>query len=225
MSDCETCLGEQQPPPDIASRYVARRNCDVQVIAAEATITRSFKLAAASGWRGTGRSTSSWGSAGRSTSSRGSAGRSASGGSGTRRSAAAALAAATNLAALDLGQAQLGHLEAARLLAAAVAARVAAGRSWSTAARGTGSRSGTGRSTSSGSCTARGRSTARWRSSATAVLVEQAGVGAVDAGETNQRGGNPCEFHLTSPTQSGPWNVMTVVNRSIHLAWWSRSAD
>jgi hypothetical protein len=25
---------------------------------------------------------------------------------------------------------------------------------------------------------------------------EQAGVGAVDAGETNQRGGNPCKLHL-----------------------------
>jgi hypothetical protein len=34
--------------------------------------------------------------------------------------------------------------------------------------------------------------------------VEQASVGAVDAGETNQRGGNPNVLHLTSPTQSGP---------------------
>jgi hypothetical protein len=31
------------------------------------------------------------------------------------------------------------------------------------------------------------------------MLVEQAGVGAVDAGETNQRGGNPNVLHLSSP--------------------------
>ena len=29
------------------------------------------------------------------------------------------------------------------------------------------------------------------------MVVEQAGIGAVDAGKTNQRGGNPCEFHLS----------------------------
>jgi hypothetical protein len=39
------------------------------------------------------------------------------------------------------------------------------------------------------------------------MMTEQAGVGTVDAGETNQRGGNPCKFHLDSPTEAGPWNV------------------
>lgn len=35
------------------------------------------------------------------------------------------------------------------------------------------------------------------------VTVEQAGVGTVDAGETNQRGGNPCKFHLRLSYRSG----------------------
>lgn len=34
------------------------------------------------------------------------------------------------------------------------------------------------------------------------MMMEQAGVGAVDAGETNQRGGNPNVLHLTSPEHS-----------------------
>lgn len=33
--------------------------------------------------------------------------------------------------------------------------------------------------------------------------MEQASVGAVDAGETNQRGGNPNVLHLTSPNTIG----------------------
>ena len=186
--------GGEDSPPDIASRSVVHRDCDVQVIVV-GTVTRSFKLAAAGSWSGTGRSTSGW--------------------SGTGRGTAGATSwlAATWLAAADLGAAQLWQLEAARLLAAT---RVAAAGGWSSTGGSTsGNRSGTGRSTSSRSCTARGtrsRSctgrgwcTARRSSGATAaaMTMEQAGVGAVDAGETNQRGGNPSVLHLTSPNTIG----------------------
>ena len=77
--------------------------------------------------------------------------------------------------------------------------------SWSGTAWGTSGWSCTGWSTSSRSCTARGRSGTRWRWSATAtsLRMEQASVGAVDAGETNQRGGNPNVLHLTSPNTIG----------------------
>ena len=177
-----------------------------------ATVTPSFKLPAAGSRGGTARS-----GARRGTRSRGGAGRSTSGGSGTgRRTAVATSWLAAASLEVELRQAELGQLEGARLLAATrVATRVAAG-SGSGTGRSTGSRSGTGRSTSGGgrtggstsggSRTARGGGTAGWRWGATAVAttIEQAGVGAVDAGETNQRGGNPNVLHRNSPTQSGP---------------------
>ncbi len=163
--------------------------------------------AAASGWSGTGWATSSWSGTGRSTSS---------GWSGTgwstagRASWLAALVA--NLAALDLGQAELRHLEAVRLLAAAIATAVATrvaswgtGRGWSGTGWRTSDRSCTARSTSSGSSTARSWSGTRSGSTATAValVVEQAGIGTVDAGKTNQRGGHPYKFHLSLSYRSG----------------------
>ena len=173
-----------------------------------AASSRSSTGRSASGRSGTGRSTSSW--------------------SGAGRSAARVAAALANFAAADLGAVQLWHLEAAGLLAAAVATIVAAGRSWCTAGRsgsrrtsdGSGTRRSTSGSTRGGSSAAwgtRGRSRTRWgwgsagrwrtAASRATVVVEQAGIGAVDAGKTNQRGGNPCEFHLVSPTEAGPWNV------------------
>ncbi len=214
VAECSGDLsGGEDSPPDIASRSVVHRDCDVQVIVV-GTVTRSFKLAAASSWSGTGRSTSSWGSAGRSTSGWSGTGR---GTAGATSWLAATWLAAADLGAADLGAAQLWQLEAARLLAATrVAAGVAAAGSWSSTGRSTsGNRSGTGRSTSgrsrtargtrSGSCTGRGWCTARRSSGATAaaMTMEQAGVGAVDAGETNQRGGNPNVLHLTSPNTIG----------------------
>lgn len=177
-----------------------------------ATGTRSLKLAVATSRSGTGRSTSSRGSAGRSASGGSGTGRSTSGWSGTGRSTAGATsgtaAAVANFAATNLGHAQLGQLEAGLVAAAAtrVASRSTSDRSGT--ARGTGSGSRTARSTGGRSRTGRSRSTARWRRSATATSVrEQAGVGTVDAGETNQRGGNPNVLHLTSPKTIGPWNV------------------
>jgi hypothetical protein len=174
-----------------------------------------LKLAAASR-SGTGRSASGWSSTGRRTRSRSCTGGSASDWSSAGRSAAiAAIAAtwlaATNLGAAQLGAAQLGHLEAAALRAAgswSTAARSGwrtAGRGRSSANRSASNRSGAGRSARGWSGTRGGWGAARWRRSATAaaMTVEQAGVGAVDAGETNQRGGNPCELHLTSPTHIG----------------------
>lgn len=169
-----------------------------------------LRLAAAGSRSSTGRSTSGWSGTGRSTGSGSCTGRSTSGRSGTGRSTAVAswlAATMTNLAATNLGQAdlraaQLGHLEVAAGLRAAGGWRTAAGSGWSTS-----NRSGTAWSTSSRSCTGRSRSgTGRSTSTAAVAAVmmeEQASVGTVDAGETNQRGGNPCKFHLTSPTHIG----------------------
>ena len=162
--------------------------------------------AAASGWSGTGWATSSWSGTGRST-----RGWSGTGWSTTGRATRVA-AVLANLAALDLGQAELRHLEAVRLLAAAIAAAVATRvASWGTGRgrSGTGwrtsDRSCTARSTSSGSSTARSWSGTRSRGTATAVaaVVEQAGIGTVDAGKTNQRGGHPYKFHLSLSYRSG----------------------
>lgn len=153
--------------------------------------------AAASGWSGTGWATSRWSGTGRSTRGWSGTGWSTTG-RATRVAAALANLAATNLAATNLGQAELRHLEAVRLLAAAIATRVA---SWGTGR----DRSGTARSTRSGSSTARSWSGTRSGGTATAVaaVVEQAGIGAVDAGKTNQRGGHPYKFHLRLSYRSG----------------------
>ena len=168
--------------------------------------------AAASGWSGTGWATSSWSGTGWRTSSGWSG--TGWGTAGRANWLAAALLAAlvANLAALDLGQAELRHLEAVRLLAAAIAARVASGgtgRGRSGTGWRTSDRSCTARGTSSGSSTARSWSGTRSGSTATAValVVEQAGIGTVDAGKTNQRGGHPYKFHLSLSYSSGPWNV------------------
>ncbi len=112
------------------------------------------------------------------------------------------------------------------LLAAARIAGVAAGRGGSAAARsggGSAAAGSGGRGTRRGSGTGRGRrsSAARGRGgtgrggsaaarggSATAAIVllrEQAGVGAVQAGETHQRGGDPSELHfqISSSSKAG----------------------
>ena len=220
---CERLVrGRRKPPPDFASRSrgpprFCRRSSrtgyghsivsinfkPIQLLTAEAV---SCSSAAASSWSGTGRATRGWSRTGWSTS-----GWRGTGWSTTGRAARVA-AALANLAALDLGQAELRHLEAVRLLAAAVAARVAtgvasrsAGHGWSRTAWGTSGWSGTSWGTSSGSGTAWcGSRTRSWGTAAAVTsVVEQASIGAVDTGETNQRSSNPCKFHLSLSYRSG----------------------
>ena len=195
----------------------------VHSVGAPGTLVQTIvRLAAASSRSGTGRSTSGWSGTGRSTSSGSTSGWGSAGRgnwSSAGRGAAVAAIAAAALAAADLWQAdlwaaelramELGHVEAG--LPAAGGRTAAAWSGWSTAGRGSSgsasNRSGAAWSTSgwsrtgrSGSRTRRGAAAAR---AAATMTMEQAGVGAVDAGETNQRGGNPCELHLTSPNTIG----------------------
>ena len=183
---------------------------------------------AASSWSGTSWSASSW-----SGTSWGASSWSGTSWGGTSWGATATLVAATRLAATNfaaanfratnLGAMKLWHLEAAGLFAAAVATCVAAGRRWCTAGR---HWCTAGRSASCWGGTARCWSGARrWSATTTtliAVVVEQASVGTVDAGKTNQRGGHPYEFHLSLSFKSGPWNVRDYRVPSGHIVRWSR---
>lgn len=135
-------------------------------------------------------------------------------GRGGRGTAAHDGSAAVVLALLELAH-PVTQREALLALAARIAARgrLTAARNRSGTARSTGSgstsgRGGTGRSTSGrsgaargGSGTGRGRSTAaRSRGAAAAIIPLRTGVNAVQASETHQRGGNPCELHSKSPS-------------------------
>ncbi len=164
-------------------------------------------MAAGSGRSGTRRGTRR-GTSGRSGTRRSTSGRSTAGRSGV---AAARRSTATVL--LHLRHADLAEhvAETALLRLAAGVARIAtgnrsrstarrSGRSTSDRSRSTGSRSGTRRGTSRRSGTSRGgRAAARGRGTAACSLTEQAGIGAVQAGETHKGSGNPCELHLKTP--------------------------
>lgn len=134
-------------------------------------------------------------------------------GRGGRGTAAHDGSAAVVLALLELAH-PVTQREALLALAARIAARgrLAAARSRSSTGRSTGGGSGTGRSSGrstsgrsgaarGGSGTGRGRSAAaRGRGAAAAIIPLRTGVNAVQASETHQRGGNPCELHSKSPS-------------------------
>jgi len=155
--------------------------------------------------------------------------RSARGGAGRGSRGTAARGGAAAVVVL-LARTELAHPVAHRealLLGLATASRLrAAGRGRSGTDRSTSDGSGAGRGTRGGSGTSRGTSrgsgtgrgtrgrggtrrggSAAARLSATAVVVlaaaEQAGVGAVQAGETHQRGGDQCVLHLKTPRHPG----------------------
>lgn len=179
-------------------------------------------MAAASGRSGTRRSSGRSGTR-RSTSNRSRAG----------RSGIAVAHRSTAVVLLDLGQADLAEDVPQRLLLlAAAGAVVLATGNWSRSRAGRGGRSTGHRSRGragrgsrsarhrSGGGTGRGRSTAaRGRGRAVCSLAEQAGVGAVEASETHQGSGNPCELHSKTPRHpSGREREVLAIAATEHVA-------
>gem|GEM_PF-5110011 len=201
-------LGECAALPGVVSRSRSSGACRCGIGMTGRRVPDSLQLVAASGHR-SGTARGSGGSA---------AARSGGGGTAARSGRSTAARGTATLALLHLAH-PVTQRETLLVLATAAVARIAAssrsrgtaagsgrgGTGRGTSSRGTSRRSGTGRgsgrstaarSSSRGSA-GRFRSTAaRGRSTAVVLLVEQASVSAVQAGETHQRGGNPCELHF-----------------------------